>query len=470
MHTRPSILYSGMTVVLDAPSRFDEDTGHLLSGPAGPWFSEISGLAIDSLDIRTVDTPEAWLPGTERIVLAGSKATHRWTRQSNDPPCYTSVVPPGIHAMPVFPIQDCCDFKNLSGDDTEHEESFTERESKDRIPTRRKNYRFWTQVGVRKLLSPPTAPEPALKGIYYPKLNEVIQLLLDTRNEDLYLDIESSRSERCLTVVGFSTTKTWPKIYVVPVYLYNGDLAYQHFHRFHLALSVAMSRNTVVGHNIAGFDLLVLALFYGFPIPALDPYDTMLANHRCFPEAEKSLAHVIAQWTNQPYHKDFSTEVYNFEQQNKLWVYNAHDVYTLKLIKDAQLAYASTIPGLTASINQANTSIVPYLVTSMTGLGLDEYKLASIGKELRRTKDAMARVASVLVGRPFNPGSSQQCIKFFVEELGYPVVGRTAEGKPAMGRKALYQMMLKHSNPLLPVIVKYRSVAKDLAMLESELL
>lgn len=466
MRTSPSITYSNLTVVLDSPSRFDTD--HLLGGPAGPWFSEISGRAIESIDVRTVDCNDPWLPDTEAIVLAGSKATQRYTRTSNDPPCYMHVVPPGIMSVPVFPIQDCCDFRNLSGDDNEHEESFSERDSKERIPTRRKNYRFWTMWGLRKLFNPPMAPEPALKGIYYPKLTEVTQLLHDTQGEDLYIDIESSRSDRCLTVIGISTTRTWPSVYVVPIYLFNGSLAYQHFHRFHLALSRALVRNTVVGHNIAGFDLLVLSMFYGFPVPRLDPYDTMLANHRAFPEVEKSLAHVIAMWTMQPYHKDLSTEVYNMEQQNKLWVYNARDVYNLKLIKDAQLAYADTIPGLRPSIEQANSSIIPYLVTSMTGLALDEYKLNSIGAKLKLSKAALARVASVLVGRPFNPGSSQQCAKFFHEDLHYPVISKSDAGRASMGRKQLYQLMLKHNNPLLPVIIKYRSVAKDLAMMESE--
>lgn len=474
MRTPPSRLYSGTTIIIDEPSRFDKDHNMLLAGPARRFLADDAGLDVETCDLRTIDETPPWLKDTTSVILAGNRASNKYLQTSNDPPGYIRLVPPGIRATTVFDIQDCCDFRNLSGDDAEAEENFTERDSKERIPTRRKNYRFWTAWHIRKLLSGATVNEPEIKPICYPKLNEVVQLLMDIKDEDLYLDIETSRTHQCLTVVGVSSTSIWPRIYVVPVYLISGQLAYSNFHSFHHALSRAMVRNTVVGHNIAGFDLLVLAMFYGFPLPTIKggppPYDTMLANHRAFPEAEKSLAHVIAQWTEQPYHKDLSTDVYNNEQQNALWIYNAHDVYTLKLIKDAQLAYAATIPGLSSSIAQANSSIVPYVANSLTGLPLDQMRLAEIGGALGKQKEALSRIASTLVGRPFNPGSSQQCAKFFHDELNYPPVGKTESGRPAMGRKALYQLYMKHNNPLLPVIIKYRSAAKDLGTLESELL
>lgn len=471
MRTPPSIKYSGLTIILDAPSRFD--TEHLLSSPAGPWIEEITSLPTSSMDLRTYDCNDNFLPETKWIAIAGNKGANQYLRTSNDPPGYPHDFL-NAKVTTIFDPQDCCDFKSMLGDDNEAEERFTERDSKERIPTRRKNYRFWTAWHLRKLLSSATVSEPAINPICYPSIAAVERILLATRGEDVYLDIETSRVHQCLTVIGFSTSSIWPQIYVVPVYLLNGDLAYPRslFARFWRALSIAMVNNEMVIHN-ASFDLLVLAAWYGFPLPSIQGgsvYDTMVANHRCFPEIEKSLAHVISQWTNQPYHKDTSTEIYNREQENKLWIYNAHDVYTLKLIKDAQLKWASSVAGLSDSIAQANKSIIPYIANSLTGLPLDLEALTNTGNDLATQKEACQRIASILVGHPFNPGSSQQCAKFFHDTLNYPVTRRTDKGAPAMDSKALYQLLLKYDNPLLPVIIKYRSAAKALSMLESELL
>jgi DNA polymerase I-like protein with 3'-5' exonuclease and polymerase domains len=422
-------------------------------------------------DVRTMDERGPLLADTRAVALLGEKSSQFYCKSSNDTPGYPLSLH-GIRATAAFDPQDCNDPRYMgTGADDEHEEAFTERDSKERIPTRRKNRRFWTAWHLQKLLRP-IPHEPPVNTWQFPPLKEAIAILDSTTDQDLYLDIETSRLHRAISCVGFSTTKSWPRIAVVPYYLYDGTRAYNDLWRFHWALSKAFTRNQVVIHN-ASFDLTVLHCWYKTYLPGTVGgcvYDTMVANHRCFPEIEKSLAHVISQWTGQPYHKDLNTDVHSFDAEQRLWEYNARDVYNLKLIKDAQQIWANGIPGLRASIDQVNDSLPEYIACSLKGMPIDLMKLSDISTRLTREKTQYNRIASTLVGAPFNPGSTQQCAKFFHNKLNYPIISKTAAGAPALGRKQLYQLALKHDNPLIPVIIRYREVAKDLGMLESELL
>lgn len=471
MRSLPTQPYNGITVFIDAPSRFD--TEHLISGTTRTWFNEscIAPYQADNCDIRDVkEMSVALLPSTRYVLLLGSKVA-ALANARVDPPGYPAIYRQCL-ATAAFDPQSCNDHRSYGSDDEDDYDDASDRETKEKQPTRHKNYRFWTAWHCQKLIHSKHTALPTIQPVLYPRLQEVITWLNNTTNEDLYLDIETSRLHHCITCIGLSSSKLWPRIYVVPVYTYSGDLAYGQFPLFHKALSIAFTRNCVVVHN-GGFDLTILHAYYKFHMPTLfggSVYDTMIANHRCFPEAEKSLAHVISQWTALPYHKDQNTEAYNTTQQTQAWHYNAKDVYALKPIKDAQLTYAETIPGLVQSIQQGNSSLVPYIMTSLTGLRIDQLALAQRSQQLVRHKNLYTKMCQILTGKPaFNPGSRDQCARFFHEQLKYEVVSRTATGRAALGTKQLYQLQLKYPNPLIPVIIKYRSTAKDLSMLESEL-
>lgn len=471
MRTPPALPYSGLTFILDEPSRFDKDVNRLLAGPARTFLDRDvlpAEFALDSCDIRTVDYGNPIMDGTRAIILSGEKTAEKFHGYC-DPPGYPTIAFNTL-TLPTFFIQDSLDYRNLRRDDDgEYEEKLTDRDTKEKIPTRAKNYRFWNLWHIKKLLRKSHETSiPALQEHAYPRLDEVVACLHQTKDSTIYLDIETSRRYRCLSCVGFSTAERFPLVYVVPCYLSSGDIAYRDFHRFYRALSIALSRNEVVIHN-SMFDLSVLCGFYHMAYP-ISVYDTMVAHHRCFPEAEKSLAHAISAWTNLGNHKNFNTEVYNYEGDRNLWHYNAQDVFALKIIMDRQLDYARTIPGLLDSINQGNASILPYLDTTLTGLRLDQLSLATTQASLQRKAQLFSRVATILTGKTFNPASTKQCADFFHRGLNYEIVSKTPTGAPAMGSKQLYQLQLKYNNPLIPVILKYREAAKDASSLESELL
>lgn len=463
MRTPPQISYNGITIILDKPSRFDKDV--LLSGLAGQWFEEecLAPNKLDNCDIRDLSEEYALLPNTKLAILLGKNCN-----TSNSPPGYPMIYK-GVAAVNAFAPQDCVDFRNIESEDEESDDDkYSEKETKDEYPTRRVNYRFWTKWFTRKLLYAKYIKEPNPTIVPYPRLQDVCNILDRTSNQNLYLDIETSRQHRSITCIGFSTDETFPNIYVVPVYRYDSTPAYSDFYKFHRALSLASQRNQFVIHN-AGFDLVVLNFFYHILLPK-QVYDTMLAQHRCFPEAEKSLSHCIAAWTWQPYHKNVSTEVYSRAGEEKMWEYNGRDVFNLRLIKAAQEYYAEQIHGLSNSIDQANRSLLPYIEMERIGLRLNQLKLSQTARKLELHISQLSRIISILIGDSnFNARSPVQCAKFFHDRLNYPVVKKGDTGKPKMGRKQLYQLLLKHKNPVIPFIIKYRELCKDLSMLDSEL-
>lgn len=454
MHNPPTTEYSGLTLVLDHPSR--HDTQHLLSGIAGKYVEEcLAPITLNSCDIRVKDNKSPLLPHTRYVGLLGIKGY-----QEGYPSIYQ-----GIRAIHTFFPQDTCDYRNLESTEEDEDDAISDSETKDSYPTRRSNYRFWLRWHLRKLVLPGQLYQPRIH--VYPSEKVILDFLRGTRNTDLYLDIETSRVHRAISCIGVSSPAIFPQVYVIPVYLYNGRLAYLNWHLIYREFFEAFLTNTVVAHN-AAFDLTILRAWYKFPFP-LNVYCTMCANHRCFPEAEKSLSHCIVQWTEQPYHKDVATEVFNESQQNDMWYYNGKDVFNLHLIKTAQLSYAKSVNGLPSSIEQANASIIPYLdTTAIRGLILDEATAIQTESALAVEKSQLARVASILVGSEFNPASAKQCVDFFHKKLNYSVAAKTNDGKPSVGRKQLYQLMLKYNNPVIPVILKYRKTAKDLSMLCAE--
>jgi len=469
MLSQPTTQYSGLTIVLSKPSRFDVENGKLLSGMAGQWLEdECLDVKLSSVDVREANVKLPLLPGTKKILLSNMN-----TAPAGYPCIYKSTL-----AINVYSIQDCCDHRSMEDEDDDDNDTFSDRDTKDSYPTRRYNYRFWTRWLIMKLMRAYKL-EPQIKPIICPDYDFVTKTLNNIRNENLYLDIETSREHRCITCIGFSSDSIFPSVVVLPMYRYNGTLAYPVFQEIYRALAQALKSNTVVIHN-AAFDLCVLHGFYKFPLPD-KVYDTMLANHRIFPEVEKSLSHLIAQWTWQNYHKDVATEVFSAEQELRMHMYNARDVFNLKLIKDAQTEYVrtdnilnfhNTKRGLAESIEEVNEQVIPYLENTLTGLRVNQALLAQTEKDLTLAAQQYARIAQILIGdMDFNPSSTKQCVNFFHKKLNYPVVKRSEKtGEPGLGRKQLYQLQLKHNNPAILPIIKHRRAAKDASMLESELL
>lgn len=510
MRHKPRLPYSGLTVVLSNPSRFDKH--ELLSGMAGHFFQTKcldEKISRHSVDIRTADTlEEGLLSGTKGLLLLGDNAFHKWTEgryreysldEQRGCPLITKF---NISTIASYFPQDCLDIQDyeskfnpteIEGEASQEFESGEEDDSevKKKGRTSRKNYSFWLERDTKKLLSKFDSrfkqhfiSSSSFETRIAPSSEELCEWLKSIpENENLYLDIETSVDGGYnMFCIGLATETS--DIYVTPIFKWDGILFYSldSCTRIFKELSRTMSRCTVVTHNGFGFDLLVLAWRYHI-VWGTKHYDTMIAMHRCFPEIEKSLGHGMSLWTDEEYHKDEGCfNPHNMNDLVRLMEYNAKDVHAMRLIKAAIDKYSADIPGLSESIAQGNRCVYPYTLTSLSGISFDEVERDAIIKENDRLMTQYLRWLEILKGKEYKtrvlPTSSKSCVMFFHDYLNYDVVARSRNiskrtgnplNTPSLNEKALYKLKLKYpQNIMIDICIAYRRRKKESGMLGFE--
>lgn len=491
LRNKPRLSYCGLTIILSGPSRFDKAS--LLSANGGGMVNEVLRPEYNLLqcDIRVREDKSPWLEGTRAILLCGEEAAKDWTGTENTlnevrgSLFHTNT---GIPMIPSYFPQDCVDIKDyekefnkgLSVDDTyESDDDNDSSDEKSRHnKTKRKNFRFWFSKDcekIKRLLKgekPSRSFEP--EYIIHPSSEHVVDVLQNTSDKKLFIDIETDYE---LNIRCFAFSFGRNPIFVVPVLAYDYSISYARMSNILRALAFAFQKNEVVAHNGAAFDFFVFAHKYHIPI-GRKVFDTMLAMHRCFPEVEKSLGHCTSIWTWEPFHKDEGNVGYaSADQAMQLYKYCGKDVFTMILIHDAILEYARRRPGLIESIQQANDSVRPYLITTLQGIKYNQDAVEEVFKENDALMYQYIRMIRLLVGdeslkkirgkslRPL-PSSNLQCCKYFHDMLGYPIVARGKEKKDgtrgaSLGKKAMLKLKLKHNNPVIDLCLAYREVAKE---------
>lgn len=441
----------GTLAVITTPTRYGLGKGH-----AFEWFER----SCPQLRFVYLDVNKNWLAGLKgcsHAVILGHKAYSTiFPNRSIEKDLCTRLKNFGIPTTVTFHPQDAYDSAK-NEDDTE-----TASAEKDISLTRRENYRFWISHAVNKLLHKPYKTYND-RIVHAPRADEIINICRSA-NSEVFLDIETTRSQE-LICFAFAVGRDSP-VYVVPVYRYDGKLFYSNFHQIYRALAGMLARCKLVVHNSL-FDLFILSWKYRIPVSG-DVFDTMLCQHRCYPEIEKSLGHAIALWTWREYHKDMAAFDIpkTAEQEYTLWQYNALDVAGMRDVYYEQLEYIKGDSGLLASVQQANDSVYPYLCAMLHGIAYNELKLLAYSASINRRLRQLLRIGRILSGlSDFNPNSSQQAINFFHKKLGYSVVGRTDSGSPSLGYGELLRLRLKYDNPLIEVILAYRLLRKELSML-----
>lgn len=496
---KPILKYNGLTIILSNPSRFDKI--RLLSGPAGILVNEYLQPEFNLMqcDVRLMEDVSPLLLDTKCLLLLGEAAMHSWCEQETgnntlnemrgSPLEYN-----GIPAIASYFPQDCTDFKNYEQTLNESSKEYNTDEAnvdeddegdvKRFSPTKRSNYAFWLKADMARcklILKDGLHYHRSLYKIptykIYPSAQEVIDVLTKTKNTIIDLDIETDYEEQNLLCFSFMVDDT--VCYCVPVLNEEYKWAYSHLHYIMRALCVACKNNTIVCHNGASFDFLVLG--YKYHIPVLHPYDTMLLMHRCFPDIEKSLGHCTSLFTWEKFHKDTDSKSYHTREHmiSKL-KYCGKDVFTMRLIRKAIESYKTTIPGLTESIKCAQDSILPYVVTMLQGIRYDTVKLAELSKESDQLMMQYLRVIHLLIGeegikscravlkgnkpKAF-PSSNPQCCEYFHHLLGYPPLARSQKtGEPSLAAKHMYRLALKHSdNPVIQMVLAYRQTKLESA-------
>ncbi len=500
----PRYTYSGLTIVMSNPSRHDSKLNQLLSGDGGVYFENKClakiGIRREHCDIRLAEDKSPWLPETKCVLLLGDKAMKdylpngRGNEASLNELRGSSFLVDGICYMASYLPQDCVDRQNFESRLNPHlyealEKEFREESEKSGVAakkrkglTLRSNYAFWLFSDLLKLgriLDNPLllANQDDPTYHYYPSSSNVISLLLTTKSKFLYFDMETNE-ELKITVFSFSFGLS--DIYIIPVVLHDYSLAYSLdiLANIFRALSVAIRDNCLVAHNGSGFDFFVLADRYGIPLGE-QCYDTMLAQARIYPEVEKSLGHCTSLYTYEVYHKDEANFAFgNHKQHLELCMYCGKDVSTMVRIHLAQQQVAQSVVGLSASIAQVMASIRPYLITTLTGIAYRQEKVVEIMCENDRLMTQYLRLLEYLIGpeawlelkkkskKPL-PTSNGQCVHYFHEQLGYPVVNRSKKTKkPSLSEKNMLRLRLKHENPTIDLCLAFRKLSKETGTLK----
>jgi hypothetical protein len=472
---------------MSQPSR--QDSKHLMSGYAGVFFNSDCLQPTTSrwrCDIRTSETIGAGLlPNTRGLLLLGDKALHEWGED------YSNYTIQELRGSPIrnrfnlpcicsFSPQDAIDpvdhesrlnyhITEAAHDDDDDSDEYDTKKRHGR--TRRSNYRFWLVRDVKKLLwgiENGTQPEKYEIRIY-PSIEEIFEVIKDRRNQYVEFDIETDSDKNLLCFsLGFEGSNIF---YSIPILRYDYSLAYGlSTYEIIRKLIILLNRNTIVIHNCM-FDLFVLAHKYriGFPRSI---YDTMFAQHRCFPEAEKSLGHSLSCWPEiwEPFHKDEGIfEPKNLEQEKQLWTYNAKDAAAMRFIRTAQMKYAKSVDGLEWSIQQSNSLMYPFLLNTLHGMNVDVERRETMMKENDRLLNHYQRALDYLT-KPYslNASSNPSCCNYFHGLLDYPVVGRSKKtGEPSLNETNLLKLKLKNpDNAAIDFCIKYRQVKKEFGSLK----
>lgn len=496
---KPVFKYCGVTIIMSNPSRFDKQ--NLLSANGGGWFDNDClrpELNKYMCDIRLKEDLSPLLDETRLIILLGESAAKLWCRdaelkigQARGSIFYYDGRFTGqqcnIPMIPTFFPQDGVDYKdyetefnkqddtNVGGTDDEDEGNVKSRQGK----TARRNYRFWIQSDIKKAkqIISTGIPQRLFEPIYFikPPSKDLIHILTNIKGSRLFIDIETFLPSFDVQCVGFSFDNR-PDIYIFPFFNSDYSLSYDDLPLLLRALAISFKNNTVIAHNGANFDFPIFAWKYRIP-PSHNLEDTMIMQHRVFSDVEKSLGHFTSLWTYEPFHKDEASGWYNQQQCWDTMQYCGKDVFTMKLGYYNMLEYAQKMPGLKESWEDANGSILPYMTTMLQGFLYDDKVVKEIMNENDRCMMQYLRMIKILVGehnlkaiqgkskRPL-PSSPTQCVKYFHELLGYPIVGKGQEHKdgsraPSLGKKNLLKLRLKHDNPVIDIIQAYRECQKE---------
>jgi hypothetical protein len=429
----------------------------ILIGPARQLVDETLGA--DNYDIIYVKDYNITLVNVYRyIILTGQESLDRFHPGLGLSTARGFVYHLGnCKLVATFWPQDCVDLADYESLDSADESEDVGGSAKDDAPTQRPNYRFWFQRDCAKLRSPPSRKVDFAYNLC--GNGEAARILAGAEGRRLYLDIETHPPTNTLQCLSFAIADG--PVYTCCVYDYNGRLT-EGAVELIASLARAIARNKVIIHN-AGFDLLFLALYHGIPF-GRDIEDTMIMGHRIWPEAEKSLAHNISLYLNEPYHKSEggTWTPRNWAQQDRLLRYNAKDVATLRAVHEAQWRFVDDAndPGLRASVVQGNSSIYPYLYTSFHGLPVNGMKLLHYKRAREALAGQLERVTQVLSGYNLNPNSPPQLADYFVKRMKCPVLARTPSGDPSVDETTLYKYLAKFRNPLIRVILKFKRARK----------
>jgi hypothetical protein len=502
IRTDARLTYSGLTVVVSNPSRFDVTGNRMPTANGGVFMNECLQPEFNPMmvDFREADDQSPLRNGTKCILLMGEYAMHKWIPDTEKNTLNELRGSPltcrGIPAIASYFYQDAVDIVNhesrLNEQSKDYEFSSKKDEEENEVDvkrqgkTARSNYSFWLRQDVKKCKAIiknggciPSLGYALPSYRIYPPAEEVISVLRQSRDTIVDFDMETDYERGnpfCRNMQCFSfSVDNGRTIYCVPILNNDYRWAYTKVPDIMLALFICCQNNVFVAHNGATFDFPVLA--YKYRIAVRHPWDTMLTAHRLYPDVEKSLGHWVSLLLWERFHKDENPGCYyTHDDMMRTLRYCGKDVYTMSLVRQEQKKLAARIPGMAESIEAVQRAIRPYITMSLQGIQYDNEMRQSKVRENDRLMTHYLNFIDILIGKEgirevqsvikskhpgAFPGANKQTVNYFHNILGYPVVQRNPPDQhgvrnPSLAAKAMYKLRLKHDNPVIDFAIAYR--------------
>jgi DNA polymerase len=173
------------------------------------------------------------------------------------------------------------------------------------------------------------------------------------------------------------------------------------------------------GQNIP-FDTVILGREFGFDFPNLT-FDTMVAQHTCYPELEKGLDFLASIYTRVPYYSD-----YDVTNDQQTWIYNCYDCAVTFEIW-ARLEQELKELGLDEFYrNHVHPTLLAVTRAETRGILVDAKLKDEEAKTVRAEADQLEKEIQIATGSPsFNPRSPDQMKTYLYTVLGLPTQYRT---------------------------------------------
>lgn len=188
--------------------------------------------------------------------------------------------------------------------------------------------------------------------------------------------------------------------------------------------------------------------------------DTMLAQHACFSNLQKSLDFLSSMYcTYHAYWKDEGKEWHSSIPEDEYWTYNC---------KDAVVTYeVDTV--LQSNVDKMRVRephdfqqalYWPVLRTMQKGIRVDKARRAKFASELFQEISEREQYILDVVGRPLNIKSPKQMTEFFYDELKFKPITNRKTGSVTCNEEALSKIATKEPaiRPLVNKILELRSL------------
>lgn len=191
-------------------------------------------------------------------------------------------------------------------------------------------------------------------------------------------------------------------------------------------------------------------------------FDTLVAQHVCYPEMPADLGFLCSIYTDQPYYKS----MIDTQDMREFFTYNALDAcVTLEVSQALEIELKDL--GLTDFYYQhAHKMIEPLIDMARKGVRIDVDARKAEAKRLEASiKEATAQLEAQ-VGHPLNVASNKQMCDWLYTELRLPPVLKrrsTGGSTPTADDDALASLDKKHAIPAVKTVLAIREQSKILS-------